>query len=60
MISQVLLFLVITTVVGLVNLVISEPLERSPAREFVSYMVVVGGGIVGFTALIVVIAIAFQ
>ncbi len=60
MIKEILLFLLITLVVGLVNLNISEPLERSPRREFLSYVAVVVGGIAGFTAVIVVISILFQ
>ena len=60
MISQILLFVAVTVVVGLVNLISSEPLERSPAREFASYFLVVTGGIALFTAAIVTISVAFQ
>ena len=54
------LFLLITWVVGLVNVAISEPVERSPVREFVSYLVVVVGGITAFTTVIVVSSGLFQ
>ncbi len=60
MIAQIALFLAITLVIGLVNLIISEPFERSPLRELTSYLGVVVGGIALFTALIVVISIVFQ
>ena len=48
------LFLLITFVVGLVNVAISDPVDRSPVREFISYLVVVVGGITVFTTAIVV------
>lgn len=57
---QVLLFVTIIVIVGKVNLIISEPLERSPGREFLSYFAVVGGGIAVFTAIIVVVSLLFQ
>ncbi|MFQ5653344.1 MAG: hypothetical protein ACE5GW_01265 [Planctomycetota bacterium] len=60
MMGQVALFLAITLVVGLVNLIISEPLERPFPRELFSYIGVVIGGIAGFTLVIVVISALFQ
>ncbi len=60
MITVILMFLAVTLVIGLVNLIISEPLERPPLRELGSYLGVVVGGISMFTALVVVIAILFQ
>ena len=60
MITQIVLFLVVTLVVGLVNLIIAEPLERSPVREMISYSGVVVGGIALFTAAVVVISMLFQ
>lgn len=59
MIFHVLLFAVVTLGVGAVNLSLSEPLERSFGREFANYAVVVGGGIVAFTALVMVLAAVF-
>ncbi len=60
MITQILLFLAISVVVGQVNLIISEPLDRSAIRELISYLVVVVGGIAAFTAVIVVVSALFQ
>ena len=59
-IVHILLFILITFVVGHVNLIISEPLERSPGREMISYLGVVAGGIAFFTAVIVVLSVLFQ
>lgn len=53
-------FLLITLCVGFVNLILSEPLERSLAREISSFLTVVVGGISLFTAAIVVVSILFQ
>ena len=60
MFMQILLFVTIIVIVGKVNLIISEPFERSTAREFLSYFAVVGGGIAVFTAIIVVVSMFFQ
>ncbi len=60
MLMQILLFVTIIVIVGKVNLLISQPLERSPLREFISYFAVVGGGIAVFTAIIVVVSMLFQ
>ncbi len=60
MTTQIALFLLISTVVGIVNLLISQPLERPFVREFISFVWVVIGGIVGFTAAIVIVSALFQ
>lgn len=60
MIQQMLLFVLISLVVGLVNLTLGQPTQRSAARELLGYALVVIGGIAAFTAAIVVIAALFQ
>lgn len=60
MILHALFFLVVTLAVGAVNLVLSEPLDRPFLREFANYTIVVGGGIVAFTAVIMGLASAFN
>ncbi|MGE3163729.1 MAG: hypothetical protein AB7O52_02385 [Planctomycetota bacterium] len=53
-------FVLITLCLGIVNLLISEPLPRPFLREALSFGAVVVGGIAAFTALVVVISIVFQ
>ena len=60
MIPEISLFVTITSLVGLVNVILAQPLEKSPGREFVSYLGVVVGGIATFTAIIVLVSIWFQ
>ena len=60
MIVHILLFVAITVIVGLVNLVLSHPLEHPPHKEFLSYLGVVVGGIAAFTCLIVATSALFQ
>ena len=60
MIAEIVLFLVVTAAVGLVNLILSLPLERSPKRELASYVGVVMGGIAAFTLGIVAVSYFFQ
>jgi hypothetical protein len=56
-IFHVILFLAVTLGVGAVNLTLSEPLDRPFAREFANYAIVVGGGIVAFTAVVMVVSL---
>ncbi|MEM7262148.1 MAG: hypothetical protein AAF488_09170 [Planctomycetota bacterium] len=60
MILQIFLFVLICSVVGAVNLLISGPLERSFLREFLSFAWVVMGGIAAFTGAIVILSMLFQ
>lgn len=60
MISDLVGFLFIGIVVGLVTLSLSEPLERPLWREFVSFLGVVMGSIALFTVFVVVFAAALQ
>ena len=57
---QIGLLLLILLLVGGVNLLISEPLERSARSELLAYLGVVGGGIAGFTMFIVCLSLLFQ
>ena len=54
-----ILFAAVTLGVGAVNLTLSEPLERSFPREYANYAVVVGGGIVAFTGLVMLLSSFF-
>ncbi len=56
---HVLVFLVLTLTVGAVNLSLSEPLERPFAKEFANYALVVAGGIMAFTAMIMTLMALF-
>ncbi|MEM7168046.1 MAG: hypothetical protein AAF581_21520 [Planctomycetota bacterium] len=60
MISQIICFIIITLCAGAVNLLISEPFQRTLREEIISFLGVVVGGIATFTALVVVISVLFQ
>ena len=59
MILSLIGFLVLILAIGAVSLTLSEPLERPFSREFVNYGVVVGGSILGFTAVIGLLSAIF-
>ena len=59
MIAHIIGFLALTLAVGAVNLSLSEPLEREFKREFINYGLVVGGGIMLFTAFVVLLTALF-
>ncbi len=59
MITHIIVFLILTLSVGAVNLSLSEPLERPFPKEFLNYALVVAGGIMAFTALIMTVTALF-
>lgn len=60
MILHLLSFVFITLCLGMVNLLTAAPLRRPLLRELLSFAAVVLGGIVTFTALVVVVSLVFQ